>query len=66
MMDYRAAIVISSWLAVTVISSVYMWVFGSRVGDVLFGVFLPVGLMVVAALAVTFQVLSSPQSKQQD
>ncbi len=64
-MDYRAAIVISSWLAVAVIASVYMWVFGSRVGDVLFGVFLPVGLMVAAALAVTFQVLSSPQQKQQ-
>jgi len=65
-MDYRAAIVISSWLAVAVIASVYMWVFGSRVGDVLFGVFLPVGLMVAAALAVTFQVLSSPSPKQQD
>jgi len=63
-MDYRAAIVISSWLAVAIIASVYMLVFGSRVGDVFFGVFLPVGLMVVAALAVTFQVLSSPQSKQ--
>jgi len=64
-MDYRAAIVISSWLAVAVIASVYMWVFGSRVGDILFGVFLPVGLMVAAALAVTYQVLSSPQQKQQ-
>lgn len=64
-MDYRAAIVISSWLAIAVIASVYMWVFGSRVGDILFGVFLPVGLMVAAALAVTYQVLSSPQQKQQ-
>ena len=64
-MDYKAAIVISSWLAVAIIASVYMLVFGDRVGDVFFGVFLPVGLMVAAALAVTFQVMSSPQSKQQ-
>lgn len=65
-MDYRVAIVVSVWLAIAVIASVYMFVFGSRVGDILFGVFLPVGLMVMAALAVTFQVLSSPSSKQQD
>ena len=65
-MDYRAVIVGSTWLAVAVIASVYMWVFGSKVGDVLFGVFLPVGLMLLAALAVTFQMLSSMESKQQN
>ncbi len=52
-MDYRAAIISSCWLAVAVISSVYMWLFADKVGDILFGVFLPVGLLVFAAIIVT-------------
>jgi hypothetical protein len=47
-MDYRAAIISSCWLAVAVISSVYMWLFADKIGDVLFGVFLPVGLLAAA------------------
>jgi hypothetical protein len=62
-MDYRAAIVVSTWLAVAVIAAVYMWVFGGFVGDVLFGVFLPVGLLVAVALAVTFRALQNNESK---
>jgi hypothetical protein len=61
-MDYRAAIVVSCWLAVAVISSVYMWLFADKVGDVLFGIFLPVGLLVFVALIVTVVVISKPQS----
>ena len=61
-MDYRAAIVVSCWLAVAVISSVYMWVFADKVGDVLFGVFLPVGLLVFVALIVTVVIMSKPES----
>ena len=62
-MDYRAAIVVSCWLAVAVIASVYMWVFGDKLGDIFFGLFLPVGLLVIVALAVTFRVLPSVESK---
>ncbi len=64
-MDSRAAAVVSCWLAVAVISAVYMWVFADRVGDVLFGVFLPVGLLVLVAIVVTFGLLSrsEPESK---
>ena len=61
-MDYRASIVASCWLAVAVISSVYMWLFADKVGDVLFGIFLPVGLLVFAALVVTVVVVSKPES----
>jgi hypothetical protein len=61
-MDYKASIVASCWLAVAVISSVYMWLFADKVGDVLFGVFLPVGLLVFVALIVTFVVISKPES----
>lgn len=60
-MDYRAAIVASCWLAVAVISSVYMWLFADKVGDVLFGIFLPVGLLVFVALIVTVVVVSKPE-----
>ena len=60
-MDYRASIVASCWLAVAVISSVYMWLFADKVGDVLFGIFLPVGLLVFMALIVTVVVISKPE-----
>lgn len=62
-MDYRAAIVVSTWLAVAVIAAVYMWVFGGFIGDVMFGVFLPVGLLVAVALVVTFRALPGSDSK---
>ena len=61
-MDYRASIVASCWLSVAVISSVYMWLFADRVGDILFGVFLPVGLLVFVAFIVTVIVISKPES----
>jgi hypothetical protein len=61
-MDYRASIVASCWLAVAVISSVYMWLFTDKIGDVLFDVFLPVGLLVFVAFVVTVIVISKPES----
>jgi len=62
-MDYRAAIISSCWLAVAIISSVYMWIFADKIGDILFGVFLPVGLLVLVALIVT-SVVSGSASKE--
>ncbi len=61
-MDYRAAIVSSVWIAIAIISAVYMWVFADKIGDVLFGVFLPVGLLVLAAIIVTV-IVSNSESK---
>jgi len=58
-MDHRAVIIASCWFAVAIISSVYMWVFGSKLGDIMFGVFLPIGLLVLVAIIVTFQVVPS-------
>ena len=63
-MDYRAAIVASCWFAVAIISSVYMLVFGSKLGDVFFGVFFPIGLLVLVAIIVTFQIASSSESEK--
>ena len=62
--DYRAAIISSCWIAIAVIASVYMYLFADKIEDVLFGVFLPVGLLVLAALVVTFAVSSSASEKK--
>ena len=59
-MDYRASIVASCWLAIAIISSVYMFVFGPDV-DIMFGVLLPIGFLVLIAVIVTFMVLSSSE-----
>jgi hypothetical protein len=62
-MDYKATIVLATWAAVAVIASVNMLVFGSQIGDIFFGVFLPVGFLVIVALIVTFSVLPHEESK---
>ncbi len=58
-LEFRTAAIVSCWISVAVIASVYMIVFASKVGDVLFGVFLPVGLLVLIALVVTIYAASS-------
>ena len=63
-LDNKAVVIASIWLAVALIATVYMWVFGSRIGDILFGVFLPIGLLVIAAITVTLQVASSPETEK--
>jgi predicted membrane channel-forming protein YqfA (hemolysin III family) len=52
-MDYRATIISSTWIAIALIAVVYMWVFADKIDDILFGVFLPVGLLVLVAIIVT-------------
>ena len=58
-MDFKTAAVVSCWFSVAIIASVYMIVFANLIGDVLFGVFLPVGVLVLVALIVTIYVTSS-------
>jgi len=45
-----------------------MWIFADRIGDVLFGVFLPVGLLVLVAIIVTFGIasISGPEKKSEN
>jgi hypothetical protein len=57
--DNRSSIIVSCWLAVAVIASVYMIVFADKIGDILFGVFMPVGLLVIVAVIVTLLVNNS-------
>ena len=58
-MEFKTAAVISCWISVAIIASVYMFVFANQIGDVLFGVFFPVGLLVLVALIVTIYVASN-------
>ena len=60
-MDFKAAIIISCWFTVAIISSVYMLVFGNEIGDIMFGVFVPIGMLILVAVIVTFMVLSSSE-----
>jgi len=62
-MDSKAAIIVSCWFSIAIISSVYMIVFGREV-DIMFGVFMPIGFLILIALIVTFLVLSSDRSDQ--
>ncbi len=57
-MESKAAIVVSCWFAVAAIAVAYMWIFADKLGDVLFGVFLPVGLLILVAIIVTFGITS--------
>jgi hypothetical protein len=46
-----------------VIASVYMFVFGDKLADIFFGLFLPVGFLVIVVLIVTISVLQHEESK---
>ena len=63
MMESKAAIIVSCWFTIAIISSVYMFVFGREV-DVMFGVFMPIGLLILIAVMVTFLVLSTFENKK--
>ena len=60
-MESKAAIIVSCWFSLAIIASVYMIVFASKLSDVLFGVFLPVGALILVGLIVTF--LFAPKDK---
>ncbi len=63
-MEFKTAAVVSCWISIALIASVYMIVFRDSIGDVLFGVFLPVGLLVLVALFVTIYVASSSNKEK--
>ncbi|MCZ2856714.1 MAG: hypothetical protein O2U62_06440 [Candidatus Bathyarchaeota archaeon] len=59
-MNSRAVVIASCWLAVAIISSVYIWVgLGEGyIGDIMFGLYVPIGLLILVAFIVTFGVPS--------
>ena len=50
----RAVVIASCWFSLAIIASIYMFVFGDKLGDVFFGVLIPIGLLVVVGVLVTF------------
>jgi hypothetical protein len=62
-MDSKAAIIVGCWFSLAIIASVYMIVFASKLSDILFGVFLPVGALVLVGLIVTF--LFAPKERNE-
>ena len=52
-MNTNSLAVVSCWASVTIISVIYLLVFGDKIGDILFGVFVPIGILVFMALIVT-------------
>ena len=61
----RAVVIASCWFALTIIASVYMLVFGNKLGDILYGVLIPIGLLVLVGIIVTF-VLAENSEKQRN
>ena len=55
----RAIVIASCWLSLTLIASVYMIVFAPVISDLIFGVFVPIGGLVLAGLVVTISLTSS-------
>lgn len=50
----RAAVIATCWLALAIIASVYMITFADKLGDIFFGVLIPIGLLVLVGVVVTF------------
>jgi hypothetical protein len=64
-LDSKAVIVASCWFSVAIIAAVYMWVFADKIGDA-FGVIVPVGVLVLVALIVTFGIAFGAPSKPEN
>ncbi len=46
---------------IAIVSVAYVWIFADQDGDVMFGVFRPVGLLILVAIIVTFGITSLPE-----
>ena len=63
-MESKNLIAFGCWISVAVIAVVYMIVFGQTVGDIMYGVFMPIGFLLLFAFAVTIIVVNDNQPKQ--
>jgi energy-coupling factor transporter transmembrane protein EcfT len=61
----RAAVIASCWFSLAIIASVYMLAFADKLGDIFYGVLIPIGLLVLAGIIVTF-VLAENSEKQRN
>ncbi|HER54663.1 MAG TPA: hypothetical protein ENO13_02050 [Candidatus Bathyarchaeota archaeon] len=63
-MESKNLIAFGCWISVTVIAVVYMLVFGQTVGDIMYGVFMPIGMLLLFAFFVTIIVVNDNEPKQ--
>ncbi|MCW4033972.1 MAG: hypothetical protein NWF03_01265 [Candidatus Bathyarchaeota archaeon] len=66
-MSSKSVIIASCWFAVAVIASVYIWVAlaADILGDLLFGLYVPVGALVFVALVVTLEIQNGSEPENQ-
>ncbi len=57
----RAAVIASCWFSLAIIASVYMLAFANKLGDVFFGVLIPIGLLVLVGVIVTFVLVGNSE-----
>ncbi|MCW4010006.1 MAG: hypothetical protein NWF05_05235 [Candidatus Bathyarchaeota archaeon] len=57
----RAVVIVGCWFALAIIASVYMITFANIIGDILFGVLVPIGLLVLVGMIVTFVMSEKPE-----
>ena len=63
-MESKNLIAFGCWISVTIIAVVYMLVFGQTVGDIMYGVFMPIGMLLLFAFFVTIIVVNDNEPKQ--
>jgi len=63
-MESKNLIAFGCWISVTVIAVVYMLVFGEIIGDIMFGVLIPIGMLLLFAFVVTIVVVTSNDPKE--
>ena len=62
-MDSKASIIISYWIAIAIISSVYIYTFGSDI-DIMYGVLIPIGFLVLIGFVLSYAAISQPTKKE--
>jgi len=50
----KAVVIASCWFSLAIIASVYMLAFANKLGDIFYGVLIPIGLLVLVGIIVTF------------
>ena len=63
-MESKNLIAFGCWISVTIIAVVYMLVFGQTVSDIMYGVFMPIGMLLLFAFFVTIIVVNDNEPKQ--
>jgi hypothetical protein len=66
-MSSKSVIIASYWFAVALIASIYIWVAfaADLLGDLIFGLYVPVGSLVLVAFVVTLEIQNGSEPENQ-